>query len=93
MTGAGGVTVVQAASVLASSSPKPTQLSLMLPVDRLSPFEACLFRQADLLQGSHMLGITLRLVPLVKHPHPGQGRQAVRQHPHGQASGGRREPR
>ena len=84
---------MQAASVLASSSPKPTQLSLVAAVDCLSPFEACLFGQPDLLQCSHMLGITLRLVPLVKQPHPSQRRQTVRQHPHGQASDGRCEPR
>ena len=88
MTGAGGVTVVQAASALASSSPKPTQLSLVATVDRLGPLDTCLFGQADLLQGSHILGITLRLVPLVKHPHSDQGRQTVCQHPHGKASGG-----
>lgn len=93
MTGAGGVAVAQAASVLASSSPQTTQLSLVAAVDRLSPFEACLLSQADLLEGPHMLGITPRLVPLMQHPHPGQGRQTVCQHPHGQASDGRREPR
>ena len=65
MTGTGGVVVVQAASVLASSSSQTTQLSLVLPVDRLAPPDACLFGQADLLQRTHMLGITLRLVPLV----------------------------
>lgn len=88
MTGAGGVTVVQAASVLASSSPQTTQLSLILPVDRLSPLEACLLSQANLLESPYMLGITPRLVPLVQQPHPGQGRQAVCQHPHGQAPDG-----
>lgn len=84
---------MQAASVLASSSPQTPQFSLMASVDRLSPFEACLFRQADLFEGSRMLGITTRLVPLVHHPHSGQGRQAVCQHPCGQASDGRCEPR
>ena len=84
---------MQAASVLASSSPEPTQLSLVAAVDRLSPLEAGLLSQADLLEGPHMLGITPPLVPLVQHPHPGQDRQAVRQRPHGQASDGRREPR
>lgn len=93
MTGAGGVTVVQAASVLASSSPKPTQLSLVAAVDCLGAPDAGLFDQSNLLQRSHMLGITLRLVPLMQYQHPGQRRQTVRQHPHGQASGGRREPR
>ena len=72
MTGAGGIAVVQAASVLASSSPKPTQLSLVTAVDRLSPLETGLFGQPDLPQGSHMLGITPHLVPLVRQPHPGQ---------------------
>lgn len=84
---------MQAASMFASSSPEPTQLSLVAAVDRLSPLEAGLLSQPDLLQGSRMLGITPRLVPLVQHPHPGQGRQAVRQRPHGQASDGQREPR
>ena len=84
---------MQAASVLASSSPQTTQLSLVAAVDCLSSLEAFTFRELDLLEGSHMLGITLRLVPLVKHPHSGQGRQTVRQHPHGQAPDGRREPR
>lgn len=88
MTGAGGVTVVQAASVLASSSPQTTQLSLILPVDRLSSLEPSLFSQPDLLQGPHMLGITFRLVPLVQHPHPGQRRHGVCQRPHGQAPDG-----
>ena len=88
MTGAGGVAVVQAASVLASISPQTTKLSLVLPVDRLSPLEPSLFGQSDLLQGSHMLGITPRLVPLVQRPHPGQRRHGVCQHPHGQASDG-----
>lgn len=84
---------MQAASVLASSSPQTTQLSLVAAVNRLGPLDAGLFGEANLLEGSHMLGITLRLVPLVKHPHPSQGRQAVCQHPHGQASDGRRERR
>lgn len=84
---------MQAASVPASSSPQTAQLSLVAAVDRLSSLKAGLFRQANLLEGSHMLGITLRLVPLVQQPHPGQRRQAVCQHPHGQASGGRRERR
>lgn len=79
---------MQAASVLASSSPQAPQLSLMAAVDCLSPLEPGLFSQADLLQGSHVLGITPHLVPLVQHPHPGQGRQAVCQHPRGQASDG-----
>lgn len=83
MTGAGGVTVAQAASVLASSSPQTAQLSLMLPVDRLSPLEALSLRELDLLERSHMLGITPRLVPLVQQPHPGQGRHGVCQYPHG----------
>lgn len=74
---------MQAASVLASSSPQTAQLSLILPVDRLSPLEAGLFGETNLLEGSHMLGITPRLVPLVQQPHPGQGRQTVCQHPHG----------
>lgn len=74
---------MQAASVLASSSPQTPKLSLVAAVDRLSPLETCLLSQADLLQRSHMLGITLRLVPLVQQPHPGQGRHGVRQHPHG----------
>lgn len=93
MTSAGGVTVVQATSVPASSSPQTAQLSLVAAVDRLSPLEASLFGEVNLLEGSHMLGITLRLVPLMQHPHPGQRRQTVRQHPHGQASDGRRERR
>lgn len=88
MTGAGGVAVAQAASVLASSSPQTTQLSLVLPVDRLGPFETLSLRELDLLQCSHMLGITLRLVPLVQRQHPDQRRQTVRQHPRGKASGG-----
>lgn len=88
MTGAGGVAVVQAASVLASSSPQTTQLSLILPVDRLGAPDAGLFSQADLLQGPNMLGITLRLVPLVRQQRPGQQRQTVCQHPHGQAPDG-----
>jgi len=88
VTGATGVTVVQAPSVLASSSPQTPQLSLVLPVDRLSPFEAFTLCELNLFQGPHMLGITLRLVPLVQQPHPGQGRHGVCQHPHGQASDG-----
>lgn len=87
MTGTAGVAVVQAASVLASSSPQTTQLSLIASVDCLGPLKARLLSQTDLLQGSHMLGITLRLVPLVQNPHPGQRRHGVCQHPHGQASG------
>ncbi len=79
---------MQAASVLASSSAKTTKLSLVAAVDRLGPLEASLFDEANLLEGSHMLGITLRLVPLVQQPHPGQGRQTVRQHPYGQAPDG-----
>lgn len=74
---------MQAASVLASSSPQTPQLSLVAAVDCLGPLEAGLFGEANLLEGTHMLGITLRLVPLMQHPHPGQGRQTVRQHPHG----------
>lgn len=93
MTGAGGIAVVQAASVLASSSPQTAQLSLVPPVDRLGPLETFSLRELNLLEGSRMLGIILRLVPLVQHPHPGQGRHGVCQHPHGQASGGRRERR
>ena len=88
MTGAGGVAVAQAASVLASSSPQTAQLSLVAAVDRLSPPEAFTLRELDLHQGSHMLGITPHLVPLMQHPHPGQRCQTVRQHPHGQASDG-----
>lgn len=84
---------MQAASVLASSSPQTTQLSLVAAVDCLGALDAFTLGQPDLLEGSHMLGITPRLVPLVQQPHPGQGRQAVCQHPHGQASGGRRERR
>lgn len=88
MTGATGVAVLQAASVLASSSPQTPQLSLVAAVDRLSPLEAGLFGEANLFEGSHMLGITPRFVPLMQHPHPGHGRQTVRQHPHGQAFDG-----
>lgn len=79
---------MQAASALASSSPQTTQLSLVAAVDCLGPLEAGLFGEANLLQCSHMLGITLRLVPLVQRQHPDQRRQTVRQHPHGKASGG-----
>lgn len=93
MTGAGGVTVAQAASVLASSSPQAPKLSLVAVVDRLSPLEAGLLGQADLLERSRVLGITPHLVPLVCQTHPGQQRQTVCQKPRGQASGGRREPR
>lgn len=57
---------MQATSVLASSNPQTTQLSLILPVDRLRPLETSLLSQSDLLQGTHMLSITLRLVPLVQ---------------------------
>lgn len=78
---------MQAASVLASSSPQTAQLSLVLPVDRLGALEARLLSQTDMLQCSHMLGITPRFVPLVQNPHPGQRRHDVCQHPHGQASG------
>ena len=79
---------MQAASVLSSSSTKTAKLSLVAAVDRLGAPDAGLLSQADLLQGPNMLGITLRLVPLVQQPHPGQGRQAVCQHPHGQAPDG-----
>lgn len=65
MTGAGGIAVVHAASVLASSSPEPPKLSLVAAIDRLSPLDASLFSQPDLLQGAHVLGITPHLVPLV----------------------------
>lgn len=84
---------MQAASVLASSSPQTTQLSLVAAVDCLCPLVTFSLRELNLLEGSHMLGITPCRVPLVQHPHPGQRRQAVCQRPHGQASGGRREPR
>ena len=79
---------MQAASVLASSSPEPTQLSLVATVDRLSPLEAGLLGLADLLKSPHMLGITPHLVPLVQHPHPGQSGCPVCQSPQGQASDG-----
>lgn len=84
---------MQAASVLASSSPQTAQLSLVAAVDRLDPLEDGLFGEANLLEGAHMLGITLRFVPLMQHPHPRQRRHGVRQRPHGQASDGRRERR
>lgn len=77
MTGAGGVAVVQAASALASSSPQTPQLSLILPVDRLGALEPFTLGFGDLLQGAHMLSLTLRLVPLVQNPHPGQRRYPV----------------
>ena len=93
MTGAGGVTVVQATSALASISPQTTQLSLVAAVDCLGPLEAFSLCELDLFQGAHMLGITPRIVPLVQHPHPDQGRHGMRQHPHGQASDGRHERR
>lgn len=87
MTGATGVTVVQAASVLASISPQATELGLILPVNRLCSLESFALGFGDLFQSAHMLGITLRLVPLVQRPHPDQRRHGVCQHPHGQASG------
>ena len=87
VTGAGGVTVVQAASVLASSSPQATQLGLILPVDRLSLSEPLTLGLGDLFQGPDVLSITLRLVPLVQNQHPGQGCHGVCQRPRGQASG------
>lgn len=85
MTGAGGVTVAQLASVLASISTQPTELGPVLPVDRLCSLEAFTLGLGDLLQCPHMLGLTLRLVPLVQHPHPDQRRGGVCQHPRGQA--------
>lgn len=88
MTGAGGVAVAQAASVLSSSSTKTPKLSLVLAINSLCTLDPLLLGQADLLQGPRMLCITPRLVPLVRHPRPAQCRCGVCQYPHGQASGG-----
>lgn len=88
MTGATGVAVVQATSVLASISPQTTELGPILPVDLLCTLQSCALSPGDLLQRPDVLGITLRLVPLVYCQHPQDCRHPVGQRPHGQASGG-----
>ena len=88
MTGAGGVTVVQAASVPASISPKATKLLLVLLVDRLCPPQSFTLSLGDLLQCSHMLRLTRPLVPLMHQMHPQNRRRHVRQRQHGQAPDG-----
>nr|DAR60749.1 MAG TPA: hypothetical protein [Caudoviricetes sp.] len=87
VTGATGVVVVQAPSVTASISTQAADLSLILAVDLLCALDTRPLCLGDLFQCPDVLGITLRLVPLVQRQHPQRRRHGVCQHPHGQASG------